>query len=409
MSGAPEGQAFLSNALSFVALLRRAGLPVTLGQALDFLRGLELIGLDERRRVFHTARALLVTRREDLALFTALFESFWSTRWTRPESRGQRAPRAPRHDRQPERPFTIVRYMALEARRLEREVDVSDRSGTFTDQEVLQRKDFSAMTPEELRAVRRMIEDLRWQAALRRTRRREPYRRGQLPDARRTLRLAARQGGVPLRLCRQRRKVKPRPLVLLADVSGSMEKLSRLVLLLFYGVSHGLGNVETFVFGTRLTRITPQLRLRNIDRAVDDAARAVHDWSGGTRIGECLREFHRRWGRRVLRRGAVVVVVSDGWDRGDTVLLRSQMHHLQLRCHRLVWLIPLAGKRGYQPRVEGMAAALPYVDDFLPVHNLQCLEELAERLASLPGRRRGIFPPGRPRPSFDAREIRSRP
>jgi uncharacterized protein with von Willebrand factor type A (vWA) domain len=175
--------------------------------------------------------------------------------------------------------------------------------------------------------------------------------------------------------------------VLLADISGSMAKYSRLLLQFFYGMSQSLRRVESFVFGTRLTRITPQLKLRNIDRALESAAAEVVDWAGGTRIGESLRSFNRDWSRRVLRRGAVVIVVSDGWERGDVETLRREMRYLAHRCHRLVWLNPLLGTPGYQPLVEGMSAALPFVDDFLPIHNLESLRALAAHLVSLPERR----------------------
>lgn len=388
----------LQNVLTFVSLLRRGGLRATTGQTLDFLQALDKhVDLGDREQVRHAGRALLVTRREDLRLFDLLFSRFWASHWARPKARSQKAPRAPRHDDKPrEKPFTVVNYMAYKARHLEREVDVSDRAGTFTPVEVLQRKDFSALTRDELRTVRRLIRNLDWRCAERLTRRRKPHRRGDRLDLRRTLRHASRHGGVPLRLHRSRQKTKRRPIVLLADVSGSMEKLSRLVLQFFYGVSHGdggrnLGDVEAFVFGTRLTRVTQQLRTRNVDQAVAAAARAVPDWAGGTRIGDNLELFLRRHGRRMLRRGAVVIVLSDGWERGGTDTLRHAIRRLQHRCHRLIWLNPLAARAGYEPKVEGMAAAWPFVDDFLPVHNLQSLEELAAHLASLPSRRRGAI------------------
>ncbi len=188
---------------------------------------------------------------------------------------------------------------------------------------------------------------------------------------------------MPLTLPRQSPKVKQRPVVLIADISGSMEKYSRLVLQLFYSMSHSLGGVESFVFGTRLTRITPQLALRNIDQAVDQAARQILDWGGGTRIGESLGAFNRRFARRVLRRGAVVLILSDGWERGDSDLLRREMRYLSHRCHRLIWLNPLLGGKGYEPKTAGMVAALPFVDDFLSVHNVDSLEALGRHLGNL--------------------------
>jgi uncharacterized protein with von Willebrand factor type A (vWA) domain len=162
-----------------------------------------------------------------------------------------------------------------------------------------------------------------------------------------------------------------------------MEKYARLLLQFLYSATHGLRRVECFVFGTRLTRITPQLQLRNIDRSVDQAAREVVDWAGGTRIGESLQFFNRRWGRRAIGRGAVVLLISDGWDQGQPLLLARELRFLQHRCHRLIWLNPLAGRTTYQPLVGGMQAALKYIDDFLPIDNFQRLAELAERLGTL--------------------------
>jgi uncharacterized protein with von Willebrand factor type A (vWA) domain len=249
--------------------------------------------------------------------------------------------------------------------------------------EVLQHKDFAEMTPEELEQLRRLIEKLRWQMSRRITRRRTNARRGDLLHMRRILRESARHQGIALRLAWQRRKIKQRPLVLIADISGSMEKYARLLLQFLYSATHGLRRVECFVFGTRLTRITPQLQLRNIDRSVDQAAREVVDWAGGTRIGESLQSFNRRWGRRALGRGAVVLLISDGWDQGQPELLARELRFLQHRCHRLIWLNPLAGRATYQPLVGGMQAALKYIDDFLPIDNFQRLAELAERLGTL--------------------------
>ncbi len=372
----------LENVLLFGRTLRHAGLPVSPGQTRNFLRGLELVDVGDRDQVFYAARSLLVTRREDLRLFEALFHHFWRSRH---EPRGQ--PR--RRRKQPPasgRPFDIVTYMAYKARRFDREIEVADKAGTYSAQEVLHRKEFSRMNAEELAAVKKLIAELRFAPSLRRTRRLAPDSKGRRLDLRRGLRQAVKYGGAVIEIPRRSAKVKLRPVILLADVSGSMEKYSRLVLQLFYSVTHSLGDVESFVFGTRLTRVTPQLRLRNIDQAIDDATREVIDWAAGTRIGECLSAFNRRWSRRVLRRGAVVLIVSDGWERGDPSALRREMRYLHHRCHRLIWLNPLSGKSDYQPRVEGMAAAIPHVDDLLPIHNLESLDQLARHLGSLPER-----------------------
>ncbi len=367
--------------LSFVQLLRAAGLPVSTQQVMDLTRALALIDVGRREHFYHAARAMLVSRREHLKLFDALFNSFWRAQSEAPGASPQQAPRAPRHEQA--REPVLVAYMARKAREADPEVDVADRTGTASSLEVLQSKNFSDMTPEELDAVKRLIQQMRWQAVLRTSRRRVPGRSGDALHMRRVIASAASHGGVPLTFFWQSRKIKQRPVVLIADISGSMDKVARLVVQFFYSVSHSLKNVECFAFGTRLTRITAQLRLRNIDRAVDDAAREIVDWSGGTRIGDSLAAFTRQWRRRVLRRGALLMIVSDGWECGDVENLRAQMRYLQLRCYRLVWLNPLMGRPGYQPLAGGMAAALPYVDDFLSIHNMQSLSSLAAHLAAL--------------------------
>jgi uncharacterized protein with von Willebrand factor type A (vWA) domain len=259
---------------------------------------------------------------------------------------------------------------------------------TFSKQEVLRRKDFAELTAEELDAIKRMMAELVWQLGERRVRRQRPGN-GQQPDLRRTLRRNLRYGGEILEWARRKPKVRPRPLVIIADISGSMERYTRLLLHFIYSLAEGLDQqVEAFVFSTRLTRITRPLRGRDVDRALQDVSHLVADWSGGTRIGEAIKTFNYDWARRVLGRGAVVLLISDGWDRGDIDLLGKEMARLQRSCHRLIWLNPLLGSPSYEPLTRGMQAALPYIDDFLPVHNLTSLEDLAEHLAGLDGRRR---------------------
>ncbi len=385
MSDQP-GDFFLSNCLLFIRALRQAGLPIGLDQALAFAQALEWIDLGARDQVYHTARSLLVSRYEHLRLFDAIFNRFWRPLGESERRQRQKMPRAPRHKPR-DQPFSIVTYMAAKAGLSEPEVDVSDKSGTASMVEVLQRKEFSQMTPEELERIKRLIHQMRWRISLRETRRRRRHRRGDLLHMRAVVRDAARHNGRLTRLLWQRRKVKQRPLVIIADISGSMEKYARLLLQFLYSVAHSLPQVECFVFGTRLTRITSQLKLRNIDQAIDQASREVVDWAGGTRIGESLRVFNRHWSRRVLGRGAVALLISDGWEQGDPALLATEIRRLQRRCHRLIWLNPLLGRETYQPRVGGMQAVLPHIDDFLPIHNFQSLEALAQRLGALDERR----------------------
>jgi len=378
-----ETSHLLENIVIFCRMLRQAGLSVSSEQTIDFARALELIELSSREQVYHAARAMLLDRHENSALFETIFNRFWRGPDQQPKSAGQKGPLAPRHRPKKRRPFTLATYMAEKARPADPEMEIVDRTGSFSNTERLQGKDFATMTEAELVAIKRLMQDMRWQVSLRRTRRQVPDPTGRRLHLRRVLRSAAKYGGIPLRLTRQSNKIKQRPLVLLADISGSMEKYARLMLQFFYSISHSLKAVECFVFGTRMTRITGQLKLKNIDRAVEEAAAEVVDWSGGTRIGASLQAFNQQWSRRVLRRGAIVLIISDGWERGEVALLKQEMRYLQHRCHRLIWLNPLLGKTTYQPLVEGMAAALPFVDDFLPIHNLQSLAALTEHLAAL--------------------------
>jgi uncharacterized protein with von Willebrand factor type A (vWA) domain len=207
---------------------------------------------------------------------------------------------------------------------------------------------------------------------------------------RRAFRRSLRSGGEIMAWPRRKPKYRPRPLVILADVSGSMERYTRLLLHFVYSLSKGLDrSLEAFVFSTRLTRITHQLRDHDMDRAMKEVSLVVQDWSGGTRIGAAIKDFNYTWVRRVLGRGAVVLLISDGWDRGDPRLLAHEIARLQRSCHRLVWLNPLLGSPDYEPLTRGMQAALPFVDDFMPVHNLTSLEQLANHLLWL-GQRRPI-------------------
>jgi uncharacterized protein with von Willebrand factor type A (vWA) domain len=204
--------------------------------------------------------------------------------------------------------------------------------------------------------------------------------RGAAPDLRRALRRTLRSGGELITIPRRTRATRPRPIVVVCDVSGSMERYTRMLLHFIHAIARNRQHVEAFLFATRLTRITRQMRTDRVDAAVSAVANAVDDWAGGTRIGDALREFNLRWARRVLTRGPVVLIISDGWDRGDPERLAAEMARLQRSCYRLVWVNPLLGAANYEPLTRGIQAALPYIDDFLPAHNLASLEALADHL-----------------------------
>jgi uncharacterized protein with von Willebrand factor type A (vWA) domain len=284
--------------------------------------------------------------------------------------------------------------MAERVRKDSPEVNVPEETKAASAAELLQRKDFATLTEEERAAVLRAMRDLRLVVARRRTRRRIAARSGEQIDLRRTLRAVSRYG-VVLSPPRRARKYKERQLVVLADVSGSMELYARLLHQFFHGLTQTVARTETFAFGTRLTRITGDLRTRDVDVALDRAAETIVDFGGGTRIGESLSAFRRQHAGRVLRRGAVVVIVSDGCETGDPSLLAREMERLAARAHRVVWLNPLLRSQSYEVRVAGMARALAHVDDFLPIHDLCSLRQLATVLARVParrGRKVGTFP-----------------
>jgi uncharacterized protein with von Willebrand factor type A (vWA) domain len=379
-----------SDVVGFARALRDAGLPVGVAETCAFAEALGLVDPLVRREVYLAARATLVRRREDLAVFDDLFAAFFGGP-VPGSGRGQAAPLAPRHD--PTRVFrtALVSYMAERASVGAREIDVPEHEKAASPHELLQRKDFADCTPTELDAIARAMRELRLDLTLRRSRRLVRARRGDRLDLPRIVRDAARRGGTVLALARRRPKLRRRPLVVLADISGSMELYARILLQFLHGVTQRHARTETFVFGTRLTRITAQLRLRRVDAALDRAAREIADFAGGTRIGDCLHEFDRQHARRVLARGAVLLIISDGWDTGEPARLSAEMRRLARRAHRIVWLNPLLGRAGYAPEVRGMSAALAHVDDFLPVHDLRSLHELAHRLARIP-RRKGSRP-----------------
>jgi hypothetical protein len=238
-----------------------------------------------------------------------------------------------------------------------------------------------------VKSVTQLINHSRWHPEQYPGRRKRPVPHGAHPDLRRVLRQGLRYGGEVMKLAWQTPKLKRRPLIVLCDISGSMERYACLLLRFLYVVTNGLECAEVFAFGTRLTRLTRLLRQSDMDMGLHQAAEAINDWGGGTRIGEALKSFNFNWSRQVMSHGPTVLIISDGWDRGDLSLLRREMLRLQLNCRRLIWLNPLLGATGYEPLAQGIQTALPFVDDFLPVHNLASLEQLAAHLENLTQRR----------------------
>ncbi len=403
------------NCLIFGRLLRSLGLPMTAGREMEFLRALQIVDVGRRADVYHTARSLFVSHRDHVAVFDRAFDLFFAwlgAEWRPPdtsESSGTDSrpvgPEADEEGIESESISTIqmkaeaaASPMAPETEE-EREArgDEQADAQTYSAIEVLRNKDFDRYTPEEQARVRDLMRQLRLRPSTRRTRRMVPSPRGRHLDMRAVVRGMYRTGGEPIVLSFRRQKLKRRKLVLICDISGSMERYSRVLLQFLHGARQGMRNVEVFVFGTRLTRVTRDLASRQVDAALDHISRRVQDFAGGTRIGRSLHDFNRIWARRVLGQSAVCILISDGWDRGDPRILRQEMEHLQRTSFRLIWLNPLLGLPEYQPVTLGMRTALEFVDDFMPAHNLASLENLARRLSTLearrPVRRQSTFAP----------------
>ncbi len=369
----------LEKILAFGRALRAAGLDVHTGRVIDVVEALQHVDLSSRDEVFHTCRTLLVHRHEDFPVYDRAFSEFFDqkARSRRSADEMQRA--------EADRSAASVSNGAGDpdaAQSVEGIVAVR----TWSDAETIASKDFASLTAGELALARAAIANLSWQAGVRRTRRWIPGR-GPRIDLRRALAKSLRTGGEIIQLPRRQRKVRLRPIVLLCDVSGSMERYSRTLLHFAHTLARTARRVEAFLFSTRLTRITMELRTPKADAAIAAAARTVQDWSGGTRIGAALRPFHQRWGGRALTGGPVVLVISDGWDRGEPRVLREEIARLHRSCHRLIWLNPLIGTLDFAPLTQGLQAALPFVDDFLPVRTLRDVRDLAVHLSALERRR----------------------
>lgn len=391
----PRGN-LLRNLVLFARLLRTLGVPASPDQLADLVAALPALDLHRKDELRDAARASLVTSREQGVIFDRAFDLFWRA-WSTdeqelpPAAARQQAP--PREEAEgddepaPER----AEEQAAGAPPPADDAD-AETLLTYSAREALRHKDFAALTDDERGLVAALIRGLDWQPDLHRGRRQRSARRGGRLDLRRSMRRGLRYGGETLELARRQPRLRRRPLVILCDISGSMELYARLLLQFLYAITRGLTRVETFAFGTRLTHLTRQLHQTNVDAALAQAAAVVSDWGGGTRIGESLKAFNYLWARRVLGRGPTVLIISDGWDRGDLDLLRREISRLQLSCRRLIWLNPLLGAADYQPLALGIQTVLPYVDDFLPVHNLVSLERLAETLSASHAAPRGPRP-----------------
>jgi uncharacterized protein len=360
-------------AVAFARFLRAEGLDVPMSATLSYVDALDTVGIASRDAVYWAGRATIVRRPEDIPLYDTVFDAFWMR--GRYESREERAPDQ----------VTIATDDGDDDSGDGDGDDSGDDTITvrFSTTEVLSKKDFADYSTAELAEARQLMSQLRLVGAPRRSRRRVRSKHGRgRPDLRRTVRDAIRAGGEPIHRSFTEPGERPRRLVFLLDVSGSMEAYSRALVRFVHAAVVGRTKVEAFALGTRLTRMTRELSTRDPDAAIRRAADRVVDWSGGTRLGDGLRQFNDEWGQRGMARGAIIVILSDGWDRGDPAVMGEQMARLSRIAAKVVWVNPLKASEGYAPLAQGMAAALPYVDSFIEGHSLDSLEHLAEVIAA---------------------------
>ena len=376
------------NIMHFARVLRAAGLPVGPGKVLEAITAVETVGIARRDDFYWTLFSVFVNRQDQRKLFDQAFHIFWRKPDFLEKMIHLLLPQAPAEAAEEEPAKEVARRVAeaLLPRRGEsvgddapEEVEL-DAAFTFSEKEILQRMDFESMSAEEIATAKAAIARMRLLIMQVPTRRLAPDPRGRRVDMRATFRAALRAAEtIPLKR-RSRRRRHP-PLVVVCDVSGSMSRYSRMFLHFMHAITNDRDRVYTFVFGTRLTNITRHFRHRDVDVALGKVSDSVEDWSGGTRIGTCLKDFNTQWSRRVLGQGAVVLIVSDGLDRDAGDGINKEMERLHKSCRRLIWLNPLLRYEGFQPKSRGIKAMLPHVDDFRTVHNLESLADLADALS----------------------------
>lgn len=398
-AGAEGGGKLIENIMHFGRTLRAAGLPVGPGKVLDAVEAVRVAGIANRRDFYWTLHAVFVNRRDQREIFDQAFHVFWRNprllermmQMIVPEFRGDSEEKKEKGEEMNRRLAEALKSenpASTETQEPEEEEIELDAAMTWSDRELLREMDFEKMTAEEILRAKQAIRDMRLPIAEIKTRRFRPAPHGRRLDLRRTMSATMRSGGDEIDLQRRKQRTRRPPLVVLCDISGSMSRYSRMLLHFMHAITNDRDRVHTFLFGTRLTNVTRYLRHKDVDEALVQVGDVVNDWSGGTRIGHCLHEFNRFWGRRVLTQGAIVVLITDGLDREVGAGLNKEMERLHKSCRRLIWLNPLLRYDGFAPKSQGVRAILPHVDDFRPVHSLDSLEQLAEAIGRPSFRRR---------------------
>lgn len=379
-------QTLLQHITDFCSLLRQMGVNVTTTNQLSWCQSVQLIDIGDRDVFYHTARTNLISQDTDRETFDLAFNLFW--RYPRTEFE------AVDTEKETPQPTSLqdlsdisdeqdILEQWLDSETEEDAEGEEDDSTAYSVEEVLSRKDFSEFTKEDMEKAREIIAKLAAILATRLSRRKVVGKKGKMIDFRRSWRKSLSHGGEPLELIRKQQKIKKTKILLLCDVSGSMDCYAKFLIQFIYGMQKELKEVEVAVFSTHLTDITGLLRRKGLAEGLNEVADVVPDWSGGTKIGESLLEFYRQFAPAFSAYRTVVILISDGWDRGDVEVLRYSMEMLHRHAYRLIWLNPLLGSDGYQPICRGIRTALPYVDYFLPAHNLESLAELTKILIPL--------------------------
>ncbi len=389
MSG--DGGLIAANIMHFARVLRAAGLPIGPGKVIDAINAVSASGIGRRDDFYWTLHAVFVNRRDQRELFDQAFHVFWKNPQILERMMSMVLPSAQLGEEEAPKSDLSARIAeALTAgaaapediKTRETEEVEFDATLTWSQEEVLREMDFEKMTNAEIDAAKAAMRRIHLPVMEVPTRRFRPDKSGARADMRATLRSSLRSGGDIIPLHWRKRKHRHPPLVVLCDISGSMERYARMLLHFLHAITNDRDRVHTFLFGTRLTNVTRYLRYRDIDVALEKVAEAVVDWSGGTRIGECLHDFNRFWSRRVLTQGAVVILITDGLDRDGGEGLPVEMDRLHRSSRRLIWLNPLLRYDEFQPKSQGIRAILPHVDEFRPVHNLESLAQLAHILSN---------------------------
>lgn len=384
----PRRGRLLGNLLAFGRLLRARGLDITTGKIIDGCASLQHIDLLNKRDFYYALRANLTAGYEDLEKFNRAFAEYWEVHPLEELLAAEAEGFSDDCGDQGDSPLPLQRQeteFSIEEWGDEGQDEAAEEEEmlSYSPEEVLTTKDFSTFSDEEVRQIRRLIAKIAPKLATAISRRYKRSPRGPQIDLRRTLRVNLKYGGEIMELSRKKRKIRRLKLALLCDVSGSMDAYSRFLIQFVYGLQREIHGVQTFVFSTRLTRVTDALRYKELPSALDKLARTVPDWSGGTSIGGALREFNQGPGKDILDSRTIVIIISDGWDRGDSATLEHEMKQLQRKAFRVMWLNPLLGSPNYQPLCKGMQAALPYTHYFLPAHNLHSLVNLGHLLENL--------------------------